>query len=184
MRDALPAVLALAPAPYGFTVGDFAAKVHGITATSHAEHAFRQAALRPAQTFAAKRLIDKPGRARHYRVPALAARTIAALLTLCDQVIAPVLGIRSPPMGRKPNAWTSIDRDYEQLRVNMQTLFFDDLAPHNPGGASRIRTPTHMRPTSTTNCRSGVLERLEDIGSSSQRPFGIWLCWCGAATRW
>jgi hypothetical protein len=30
-------------------------------------------------------------------------------------------------MGRKPNAWTSIDRDYEQIRINMQTLF-DDLA--------------------------------------------------------
>jgi hypothetical protein len=28
-------------------------------------------------------------------------------------------------MGREPKAWTSIDRDYEQIR--MQTLF-DDLA--------------------------------------------------------
>jgi hypothetical protein len=29
-------------------------------------------------------------------------------------------------MGRKPKAWTSIGRDYEQVRVNMETLF-DDL---------------------------------------------------------
>jgi hypothetical protein len=34
-------------------------------------------------------------------------------------------------MGRKPKAWTSIDRDYEQIRVNMQTLF-DDLALTTP----------------------------------------------------
>ena len=40
-------------------------------------------------------------------------------------------GIRSPRMGRKPKAWTSIDRDYEQIRVNMQTLF-DDLALTTP----------------------------------------------------
>ena len=36
-----------------------------------------------------KRLVDKPGRARRYHVPPPAARTIAALLTLRDQVIAP-----------------------------------------------------------------------------------------------
>jgi len=29
-------------------------------------------------------------------------------------------------MGRKPKAWTAVDRDYEQLRIGMQTLF-DDL---------------------------------------------------------
>ncbi len=26
-------------------------------------------------------------------------------------------------MGRKPTHWTRIDRDYETLRINMQTLF-------------------------------------------------------------
>ncbi len=40
-------------------------------------------------------------------------------------------GIRSQRMGRKPKAWTSIDRDYEQIRVNMQTLF-DGLALTTP----------------------------------------------------
>jgi hypothetical protein len=28
-------------------------------------------------------------------------------------------------MGRKPKAWTPIDRDYEQIRIDMQTLFGD-----------------------------------------------------------
>jgi hypothetical protein len=26
-------------------------------------------------------------------------------------------------MGRKPNTWTAVDRDYEQIRTDMQALF-------------------------------------------------------------
>jgi hypothetical protein len=57
-------------------------------------------------------------------VPAPAAGTITALLTLRDQIIGPILaGVRSPRLGRKPAVWTQIDRDYEALRIGMQTLF-------------------------------------------------------------
>ena len=57
-------------------------------------------------------------------MPPAGARTIAALLTLRDHVIAPILaGVRSPRMGRKPKIWTAADRDYEALRIGMQTLF-------------------------------------------------------------
>ena len=49
------------------------------------------------------------------------------MIALRDQVIGPILaGVRSPRMGRKPAIWTRIDRDYETLRIGMQTLF-DDL---------------------------------------------------------
>ena len=59
-----------------------------------------------------------------YHVAPGAARTIAALLALRDHVIAPILaGVRSPRMGRKPKNWTAVDRDYEALRIDMQTLF-------------------------------------------------------------
>jgi len=34
-------------------------------------------------------------------------------------------GVRSPRQGRKPAAWTSIDRDYEALRIGMHKLFED-----------------------------------------------------------
>ncbi len=48
------------------------------------------------------------------------------MLTLREQVIAPILaGVRSPRMGRKPATWTSVDRDYEKIRIDMQTLFQD-----------------------------------------------------------
>src|SRR5664279_6457618 len=54
-----------------------------------------------------KHLVEKPRRTRRYHVPPDAARTIAALLTLRDQVIAPIIaGVRSPRMGRKPITWT------------------------------------------------------------------------------
>ena len=65
-------------------------------------------------------------------VPNSAARTIAALLTLRDQVIAPILAaVRSPRMGRKPAHWTRVDRQYERIRIDMQTLF-NDLAIETP----------------------------------------------------
>ena len=121
IHDALAAVLALATAPGGFTVGQLAAKVHALTGQS--TYTVRQAAY-DLRKLRGKRLIDKPGRSRRYQLPPEAARTIAALLTLRDQVIEPILaGVRSPRMGRKPKAWTAVDRDYEQIRITMQTLF-------------------------------------------------------------
>lgn len=111
MREALSGVLALAP--HGFTVGEFTAKVHAMTGTSDAEYSIRQAAY-DLRKLRGKQLVDKPVRTRRYRVPPLAARTIAALLGLREQVIAPILaGVRSPKMGRKPAHWTRVDRDYE-----------------------------------------------------------------------
>ncbi len=131
MRDALSAVLTLAPTPHGFTVGDFAAKVHAITGTSSAAYSIRQAAY-DLRKLRGKQLVDKPARTRRYRVPPRAARTIAALLALRDQVIAPILAaVRSPRLGRKPAHWTRVDRDYERIRIDMQT-FFTDLAIETP----------------------------------------------------
>jgi hypothetical protein len=50
-----------------------------------------------------KQLVDKPGRTRSYHLPPHAARTISALLTLRDQVIAPILaGVRSPAWDASP----------------------------------------------------------------------------------
>jgi hypothetical protein len=125
MRDVLAAALALAPSPNGFTVGQLAAKVHAMTGLSDTDYSTRQTGY-DLRKLRGKHLVDKPGRTRRYHVPSLAARTIAALLTLRDQVIGPILaGTRSPRMGRKPKAWTTIDRAYEQLRIDMQSLFTD-----------------------------------------------------------
>jgi hypothetical protein len=71
-----------------------------------------------------KQLVTKPGRTRRYQLDPRTAGSIAALLTLRERVLAPILaGVRSPRMGRKPITWTSVDRDYEKIRIDMQTLF-------------------------------------------------------------
>ena len=65
MHDALSAVLALAPAPHGFTVGEFAAKVHAITGACDADYSVRQAA-HDLRKLRGKQLVDKPARTRRY----------------------------------------------------------------------------------------------------------------------
>ncbi len=122
-RDALRSLLALAASPRGFTAADFAAKVRSMTGRPEAEYSIRQAAY-DLRKLRGKGLIEMPAHSRRYHVPPHAARTITALLTLRDQIIAPILaGVRSPMMGPKPPAWTAVDRDYERLRIDMETLF-------------------------------------------------------------
>jgi hypothetical protein len=125
MRNALAAASALAVGPEGFTVAEFTAKVHAMTGQSEAAYSVRQAAY-DLRKLRAKLLVVKPGRSRRYLVPAQAARTITALSVLRDQVLGPIIaGVRVPRQGRPPKAWTPIDRDYEALRIGMQTLFAD-----------------------------------------------------------
>ena len=117
----MSAALALTAAPSGFTVADFTARVRAMT--GQAGYTTRQAAY-DLRKLRGKNLVVKPGRSRRYQTPAPAARTIAALLALRDQVIAPILaGVRSPRLGRKPATWTPVDRDYETLRIGIQALF-------------------------------------------------------------
>jgi hypothetical protein len=123
IRSTLAAVLALAAAPGGFSVQDLATKVH--TMTGQTTYTTRQAAY-DLRKLRGKELITKPDRSRRYHPPPQPARIITALLALREQVISPILaGIRSPRMGRKPTHWTRVDRDYETLRITMQTLFHD-----------------------------------------------------------
>jgi len=123
VRAALSGVLALSATSGGFTVAELTAKVHAMT--GRIGYTSRQAAY-DLRKFRGKELITKPGRTRRYHLTPQTAGTIAALLTLRDQVIEPILaGVHSPRMGRKPATWTRVDRDYENIRIDMQTLFHD-----------------------------------------------------------
>jgi hypothetical protein len=87
---------ALSAAPGGFTVAEFTARVHAMT--GHSGYTIRQAAY-DLRKLRGKELIAKPGRTRRYHLTPQNAGTIAALLTLREQVIAPILaGVRSPRM--------------------------------------------------------------------------------------
>ena len=121
VRAVLAAVVALAAAPRGFTVAELTEKVHSMTGET--DYRVRQAAY-DLRKLRAKGLVARPEHSRRYQVPAQAARTITALSVLREHVVSPILaGLRSPRQGRKPSAWTRVDRDYESLRVDMQTLF-------------------------------------------------------------
>jgi hypothetical protein len=122
-RAALAAAQALAVAPQGFTVAQFTTQVQAITGQSSDRYSTRQAAY-DLRKLRGKQLITKPGRTRRYHVPGDAARTLAAILTIRDKVIAPLIaGIRTPRQGRPPKHWTDIDRDYETLRRGIKALF-------------------------------------------------------------
>ncbi|MBA3573803.1 MAG: hypothetical protein H0W37_02235 [Pseudonocardiales bacterium] len=123
IRAALSAALALSAASDGFTVAEFTAKVHAMSGDT--DYTSRQGAY-DLRKLRGKDLVIKPGRSRRYHLSTQAASTIAALLTLRDQVIGPILaGVRSPRLGRKPATWIPIDRDYEKIRIDMQTLLHD-----------------------------------------------------------
>jgi hypothetical protein len=123
IRAALAAVLALSVTSGGFTVAEFTTKVHAMT--GNVGYTTRQAAY-DLRKLRGKELIAKPGRTRRYHLTPQNAGTIAALLTLREHVIGPILaGVRSPRMGRKPITWTNVDRDYEKIRIDMQTLMRD-----------------------------------------------------------
>jgi hypothetical protein len=124
-RAVLQAVLALAPAPGGFTVAQLAAKVQQMTWQTDRAYTTRQAAY-DLKKLRGKHLIVKPGRSRRYHTPPQALRTITALLVLRDQVIKPILaGVRVPTRGRRPTTWTPTDQHYETLRRDMVALFSD-----------------------------------------------------------
>jgi hypothetical protein len=143
VRAALAAALALAVAPQGFTAAQFTAQVRAMTGQTPEDYSTRQGAY-DLRKLRGKQLVNKPGRTRRYHVPGHAARTITAILTIRDKIIAPLIaGIRTPRRGRPPKTWTNIDRDYETLRLAMHTLF------------THLGIATHATPRrSTTSCRS------------------------------
>ena len=90
---------------------------------THATYNTRQAAY-DLRKLRGKQLVGKPPRTRRYYLPGPAARTISALLTLRDHVIAPILaGVQIRRHNHVPTRLTPIDQDYEHLRTDMATLF-------------------------------------------------------------
>ena len=108
-------------------LSDLAAKVRALTGQDEQQYSVRQAAY-DLRKLRGKHLVVKPDRSRRYQVPGPAARTLAALLTLRDRVIAPILaGVRRPGPRRPPTTYTRVDRDYDTLCKDMRKLF-NDLA--------------------------------------------------------
>jgi hypothetical protein len=112
---ALRAAFALAAAPAGFTVADLAAKVRALTANPG--YTSRQAAY-DLRKLRAHDLLIKIARTRRYLVPPEAARTIAGITILRDEILLPVLaGLRNPRRQRRPRIYTATDRQGSELCV-------------------------------------------------------------------
>jgi hypothetical protein len=152
VRSALAAALALAVAPQGFTVAQFTAQVRAMTGQTPDDYSTRQGAY-DLRKLRGKQLVTKPGRTRRYHIPGDAARTITALLTLRDKVIAPLIsGIRTPRRGRPPKHWTQIDRDYETIR---------------PRHADPVQRPRHL-----TQAGRRIDNILSIASRQASRPYG------------
>src|SRR6266487_6675328 len=115
--------MALATAPNGFTVADFAARVRTVTGQAPETYGVRQASY-DLKKLRGKQLVLRATPARRYAATPEGVRIMTALLVLRDRVIRPLLaGLRTRRVGRKPATWTPVDRHYETLRLNMRALF-------------------------------------------------------------
>ena len=127
-----PPSLALAVAPEGFTVAEFTAQVQAMTGQTPTATASARAPTTCASS-AANSSSSNPAARRRYHVPG------ASRAHHRRPPHHPRQGHRAPSSpasatprrGRPPKTWTNIDRDYETLRLDMQTLF-DHLAITTP----------------------------------------------------
>ena len=133
MRAVLTAVLALAPSPRGFSVGELAAKVRELGGRDLREYSVRRAAY-DLKKLRGKELVTKLGRSQRYELSVTGLRTIAALVVLRDKVLKPLLAALASPLtaapirprrGRKPRDWTRVDDHYQALRLTMHALLAD-----------------------------------------------------------
>jgi hypothetical protein len=132
-RVVLAALLTLALAPHGFSAGELAGKVQEIGGPAFPYYDARRAAY-DLKKLRGKNLVAKRDHARRYQLPTPGLRTIAALVTLHEKVLKPLLAAATTPSaplrvtrkpGPKPKSWRPIDAHSQQLRITMHALLAD-----------------------------------------------------------
>jgi hypothetical protein len=123
---AVMAVLALAPHPEGFTAQDVAEKTRPLLGPQGSAYTPRQAAYDLAK-LRGKTLVERVGAGRRYQAPVPGIQTLAALLTLREKVIKPVLaGAATPQPSPTPTRTHPLDVHYDnpqqELRRTFETL--------------------------------------------------------------
>jgi hypothetical protein len=120
IRAVMAAVLALAPAPQGFSASDVASKVRLILGTDYRP---RQAAY-DLKKLRGKDWVSNPRGSRRYQATPQGLRAMAALVTLLDKVIKPLLaGVGRPWPESKAHHESALDRHYEAIQQQMLGLF-------------------------------------------------------------
>ena len=122
LRAVLQAVIALAALPHGFTASQLADKVRHLTGWDENQYQPRQAAY-DLKKLRGKQWVEKIGNSRRYQPHPTGLKTMAALLTLREKVIKPVLaGAGKPKGGRKPQNQTHLDTQYRKVQTEMHHL--------------------------------------------------------------
>jgi hypothetical protein len=122
LRAVLQAVIALAALPRGFTASQLADKVRHLTGWDENQYQPRQAAY-DLKKLRGKQWVEKIGNSRRYQPHPTGLKTMAALLTLREKVIKPVLaGAGNPKGGRKPQNQTHLDTQYRKVQTEMHHL--------------------------------------------------------------
>jgi hypothetical protein len=121
IRAVMAAVLSLACAPQGFSASQLAAKVRPILGSD--DYQPRQAAY-DLKKLRGKDWVSKVGGSRRYQATAQGLKAMAAVVTLLDKVIKPLLaGAGRAAPARRPEHDGPVDRHYQTIQREMQGLF-------------------------------------------------------------
>lgn len=122
LQAVIQAVVTLATFPAGFTASQLAAQVRDLLGWDEAQYRSRQAAY-DLKKMRGKQWVVKLEKSRRYQPDERGLKTMAALFTLREKVIKPVLaGAGKPKGGRKPNNQTDLDIQYGKVQTEMHHL--------------------------------------------------------------
>jgi hypothetical protein len=122
LRAVIQAVLALAVTPEGFSVSQLAQKVRELLGWSESQYQPRHASY-DLKKLRGKNWVHKIGSSRRYESGASGLNTMAALLTLRDKVINPILAsVTQPQSEPKPSPRTDLDLQYGKVQTEMRAL--------------------------------------------------------------
>lgn len=123
IRAVLEAVVSLAPLPNGFSAAQLAAKVRELLQLPDDQYLPRHAAY-DLKKLRGKQWVHKVGKSRRYQPDSLGLKTMAALITLRDKIIQPILaGAGRPKVGRPPKSRSDLDLQYFKVQTDMLDLF-------------------------------------------------------------
>ncbi|MFN8459988.1 MAG: hypothetical protein U0401_35950 [Anaerolineae bacterium] len=122
LRAVMQAVLALALTPGGFSVSQLAQKVRERLGWTESQYQPRHASY-DLKKLRGKNWVHKIGHSRRYEPEASGLKAMAALLTLRDKVIKPILtSVTKPKSEPKPKPQTDLDLQYGKVQTEMRTL--------------------------------------------------------------
>ena len=123
MRQVVEALIALSPAPNGFTASDVAARVRALSKQSPSQYRPRHAAY-DLKKLRGKQILRRIGHTRRYEPLPSGLRAITALVVLRNKAIKPLLAaaqpLRPPRGARNPKP---IDAHYHALQLAMHGVF-------------------------------------------------------------